>query len=174
MLSDVERLMYIKEAMYISQSQQIQHCWYGLLLMPQVTTTIPSLCVGNAADHRPACPCDTWRPIGECCVGACPCVAGLGVVCRPHHRGTTVYISTIKLDSGTCRLDAALCIPCIMVMYITIYITEFRYMSGTTQSTLNTLQGSNPVTIYHHITVVKKSTVLECSHLDLYMYLKFG
>ena len=48
MFSDVERLagcmMYIKEAMYISQSQQVQHCWYGLLLMPQVTTTIPSLC----------------------------------------------------------------------------------------------------------------------------------
>jgi hypothetical protein len=63
MLSVAERLagcmMYIKEAMYIIQSQQVQHNWYALLLTPQVTSAIPSLSYTSkriaADDHRPAC-----------------------------------------------------------------------------------------------------------------------
>ena len=52
-------MMYIKEVMYITQSQQVQHNWHALLLTPQVTSAIPSLSYTAkrtaAADHRPAC-----------------------------------------------------------------------------------------------------------------------
>jgi hypothetical protein len=67
MLSAAERLagcmMYIKEVMYIIQSQQVQHNRHALLLTPQVTSAIPSLSYTAkrtaAADHRPACLCGT-------------------------------------------------------------------------------------------------------------------
>ena len=90
MFSDAERLagcmMYIKEAMYISQSQQVQHCWYGLQLMPQVTTTIPSICytskvmlliIAQPARVTPG------APLASVALALAPCVA-CTVSCEGH------------------------------------------------------------------------------------------
>ena len=94
MLSVAERLagcmMYIKEVMYIIQSQQVQHNRNALLLTPQVTSAIPSLSYTAkrtaAADHRPACLCGT-------CDALSLALVALRLHAARYVRGVVMYTS---------------------------------------------------------------------------------
>ena len=158
MLSVVERLagcmMYIKEAMYISQCSMmyIKEAMY----ISQCSTCGASLALV-------ALGCLSAYRIPWCRVMA------------THHRGTpttTVYLSTTTLNSGT-----YLCVCRVMATsphrdVHQQYVTEFRYMSLSCQyPSLTQSQSTQGAISYHHLLpyyCTKNLTVLERSDLGLY------
>ena len=150
-------MMYIKDAMYISQCSMmyIKEAMY----ISQCSTCGASLAL-VALRCLPACRIPWCRAIAT------------------HHRGTPttpVYISTIKLISGTylcVSCDGFISAPWYVHQH---YVTEFRYMSLSCQYlSLTQSQSTQGAISYHHLLpyyCTKNLTVLERSDLGLYTYI---
>ena len=177
MLSVAERLagcmMYIKEAIYTIQSQQVQHYWYALLLAPQVTSAIPSTCYTAkriaAADHRQACLCGTCGALLRwCCTYRIPWCRVVATHHRDVHSVHQYYITEFRYMSRCCCPMHTL----VMVMYTGV--RQYYIYNRIPVHVVNNHSPHKRAKSHHHLLpyyCIKKVAVLECSDLDLYIYI---